>query len=242
MGHLSELAVIIPVGPKESAWRMLLPDLASLPSMAEIILVGTASEPKAHIRAIGRSSQGPKVRWVTAPKGRARQLNFGAATTRKKYLWFLHADSRVTKEAIEALGRSVGDFPTSEESLHYFDLLFLNDGPKLTRINTFGVWIRSHWMGLPFGDQGFCISRRLFEKLGAFDEKATYGEDHLLVWAAHQSSVPLRCTGAAIRTSARRYGETGWSKATVRNMILTLRQAVPEFGKLLRKRVAYAKS
>lgn len=242
MGFLRELAVIIPVGPKESAWRALLPDLAFLPSTAEIILVGTTSEPKLLAHISGLSGEGPKVRWVKAPKGRARQLNFGASATKKKFLWFLHADSRVTNEAIEALEKSLGRSSSSEEALHYFDLLFLGDGPGLTRVNAVGVWIRSHWMGLPFGDQGFCISRRLFEKLGTFDEKAAYGEDHLFVWTAHQSGISLRCTGAAIRTSARRYGETGWSKATARNMILTVKQALPELGRLIRKRVAYAKS
>lgn len=238
MNSLKDLAVIIPVGPKESAWRALLPDLASLPSTAEVILVGTTSESKAFASTVVRLKLKQNIKWVKAPKGRARQLNFGVTSTEQKLLWFLHADSRVEKEAIEALASSLKQ---SEEALHYFDLLFLGDGPGLTRINTIGVWIRSHWMGLPFGDQGFCIPRHLFEQLGGFDEKAPYGEDHLLVWAAHQGGVPLRCTGASIRTSARRYCETGWSRATARNMILTAKQALPELGKLLRKRAAYAK-
>lgn len=238
MNPMNDLAVIIPVGPKEDAWRALLPDLAFLPSAAEIIVVGTGSEPKAFAEVAGRFHKGQTIRWLASRKGRARQLNFGVAASKKKLLWFLHADSRVEKEAIDALESSLMRF---EEALHYFDLLFLDDGPGLTRINTVGVWIRSHWMGLPFGDQGFCIPRHLFEKLGGFDGKAAYGEDHLLVWAAHRNGIPLRCTGAAIRTSARRYGERGWGRATARNMILTAKQALPELAKLLGKRVAHAK-
>lgn len=238
MNHLGELTVIVPVGPKEETWCWLLPDLATLPSSAEIILVATVPEPESFARSLGHLGQGPKLSWVTAPQGRARQLNFGATTAKNKFLWFLHADSRVSGEAIEALRNSLS---TSQEALHYFDLLFLDDGPKLTRINAIGVWIRSHGLGLPFGDQGFCIARQLFESLGTFNEKAAYGEDHLLVWAAHQNGTPLQCTGAAIRTSARRYAETAWCQVTARNMILTLKQALPELSKLLRKRTAFAK-
>ena len=236
MNPLNDLAVIIPVGPTEDALQALLLDLAYLPHAAEIIVVGAMPEPEAFLKSADSFNERHAITWVMAPKGRARQLNHGVRTTAKKLLWFLHADSRVGSEAIDALEMSVN---TLQEALHYFDLLFLDDGPGLTRINTMGVWLRSHWIGLPFGDQGFCIPRHLFERMGGFDEHAPYGEDHLLVWAAHQLGVPLRCTGAAIRTSARRYREHGWSRTTTRNVILTVKQALPELAKLLRARAAY---
>lgn len=239
MSVLDNLAVIIPVGPKDNAWQKLLPDLSSLPKQTEIVLVGTDGEPRELANVVQLSGLQCDIKWVSSPKGRARQLNAGAKATTKKILWFVHADSRIGADAIDALAESICN---SDRAIHYFDLLFLDDGPTLTRINTIGAWIRSHWMKLPFGDQAFCLTRSLFERLGGFDEQAAYGEDHLLVWAAHISGVSIRCTGASVRTSARRYGEMGWRRATASNMILTARQALPELAKLLRKRVTHAKS
>jgi len=68
----------------------------------------------------------------------------------------------------------------SINALHYFDLVFLDDGPALTVVNTVGVWFRSHILGLR-SDQGFCLERKLFERLDGFSEDVSYGEDHLFV-------------------------------------------------------------
>lgn len=225
MNSLRDVAVIIPVGPQESAWKSLLSDLETLPSEVEILLVGTAPKPSSFAE--------DRARWLQAPQGRARQLNFGAKSTRKKYLWFLHADSRIEKRSIEKLARALEESPTV---LLFFDLLFLKDGPRWMLINELGVRLRSRVLRLPFGDQGFCVSRADFERLGGFDESAPYGEDHLFVWRAHQCGVPLRCTGAPIRTSARRYREKGWGKTTARHLVLAVRQVLPELVTLLRKR------
>ena len=41
---LRELAVVVPIGPGERAWRGLLPQLAALPAEARIVLVATTDE------------------------------------------------------------------------------------------------------------------------------------------------------------------------------------------------------
>jgi hypothetical protein len=69
------------------------------------------------------------------------------------------------------------------------------------------------------------LPRTLFERLDGFDEHASYGEDHLLVWAAHHAGVPVVPVGASLRTSARRYRERGWLRTTLRHLLLTARQA-----------------
>ena len=119
-------------------------------------------------------------------------------------------------------------------ALHYFDLAFSGDGPPLMRLNERGVWVRSHLLGMPFGDQGFCLRRDVFFGLGGFPEDVPYGEDHLLVWRARQAGVPLRCAPATLLTSARKYGERGWLRTTARHVYLTYRQALPEAARLWR--------
>ncbi len=116
-------------------------------------------------------------------------MNAAANKIKKPFLWFLHADSRLNARSLTSLESSLRAEP---DGLHYFDLAFLPDGPRLMILNQAGVWLRSHLLGLPFGDQGFCLKRELFLKLGGFDETAPYGEDHLLVWAAKRRQNPAR--------------------------------------------------
>jgi GT2 family glycosyltransferase len=152
-------------------------------------------------------------------------MNRGAEAARGDFLWFLHGDSRIDSSAVQQLAVALEERP---EALHYFNLRFLADGPRALRLNEWGVSLRSRILKLPFGDQGYCLSRDLFTRLGGFDECAPYGEDHLFVWAARKQSIPLNRVPAAIGTSGRKYAQQGWARTTARHLWLTLLQAVPE--------------
>jgi hypothetical protein len=223
---LAGLAVVVPVGPGDAAWRSLVADLEVLPPDAEVVFVGT--EPLASC-----PWERPNWRWIQAPPGRARQLNAGARSTSKPRLWFLHADSRFAPDTLASLAQPIQEQP---DALLYFDLVFLADGPRLARLNQLGAWVRSRCGGMPFGDQGFCLRREIWERLGGFDTHAPYGEDHLFVWKARRARVPIRPTGGTLCTSARKYREHGWLSTTMRHLRLSALQAFPEWLKLLRAR------
>jgi hypothetical protein len=157
-------------------------------------------------------------------------MNLGAEHARRSFLWFLHADSRISGSAVTSLQASIEMHPNA---IHYFDLEFQSDGPRLASVNARGVRFRSRCLGLPFGDQGLCLSRELFSRLGRFDEEVMYGEDHLLIWSAHRERVPIQPIGTAIATSARKYATNGWLATTALHTWRTWRQAIPEFAKLV---------
>lgn len=228
------LSVIIPVGPEEEAWKTLLADLCAFSEDTEIIFVATKDRPGDLQSVLTATGFTRGVKWLKSTKGRAKQLNAGAKAAQNNTLWFVHADSRISPPAIASLKRSL---EKNDRTIHYFNLAFSDDGPALTRINTAGAWIRSHVLGLPFGDQGYCVSRDIFQKLGGFDERASYGEDHLFIWKARQKGVPIVCTGGWLGTSARKYSRNGWSATTVRHAVLTAKQAIPGFFRLLKERV-----
>lgn len=93
------------------------------------------------------------------------------------------------------------------------------------RLNAAGAWIRSHALGLPFGDQGLLLPRRTFERIGGFDPGLARGEDHELVWRLRCAGVPPRPVGAPLFTSARKYAERGWAATTASHLCETWRQA-----------------
>ncbi len=212
-----DLAIVIPVGPGDRAWQGLLPQLAAAPAheIAVVLARGHPGEPL--------PLQHERLLLAVAPAGRASQQNAGARATQAGWLWFLHADSRLAPATLPALA---GFIARREAALGYFDLCFLDDGPRWMHFNTFGAALRSRWLGLPFGDQGLLLPRAVFERLGGFDESLDNGEDHALVWAARRQRVPLQRIGAPLYTSARKYAQQGWLRTTARHVGLTCRQAL----------------
>jgi GT2 family glycosyltransferase len=210
------LAIVVPIGPGDNAWHGLLPQLEPVPAR-EIALV------------LPNDGQGDAVPLtnermlvVVSPAGRARQLNAGARATDSDWLWFLHADSRLDGGTIQALEAFLLKDPAA---LGYFNLRFLGDGPRWTAINALGARLRSRWLGLPFGDQGFVMPRGIYESLGGFDESLSSGEDHALIWHARHRGYPLSALPANLYTSARKYSERGWWRTTREHLCLTWRQA-----------------
>jgi hypothetical protein len=228
MDPFANLAVIIPVAPHEAEGQQLLEALSTLPDSAEILLAGP-QRPEWISRLSTTLQQ--RMRWIDSPMDRGIQLNRGAQATQKAFLWFLHADSRLGPHALTRLRMALHKKP---DALHFFNLRFLQDGPRWMVANTIGCWVRSRIFRVPFGDQGLCVSRESFNQLGGFPEDAPYGEDHLFVWRAHRAGIPLRCVGSTIETSARKYQQQGWLKTTRRHVVYWTQQAFPEWIKVLR--------
>ncbi|PCJ95210.1 MAG: hypothetical protein COA45_12235 [Zetaproteobacteria bacterium] len=179
---LENISIIIPIAPDETTHEQLLNDLKNCG--AEIII----------------SSEGT----------RAKSLNAGAVKTQNEFLWFLHADSRVTKENLVALEKSLQQSP---DALHYFDLAF--DISGRLKLNAWGANIRSHYFYLPYGDQGLCLSKKRFEDLGGYPEDAPYGEDLLFVRHAKKARIKLQNIPSKLQTSSRQYKAYGWAKLTL---------------------------
>ena len=158
-------------------------------------------------------------------------MNRAAQEAHGKYLWFLHADSRFEQDAIDVLVARLSAHP---EAFFYFKLKFSESQNPVVALNAHGANLRSKFLKMPFGDQGFCFSHELFLRLGGYDENAPYGEDHLLVWAARHAKVPIVELPAWIATSARKYEVNGWTRTTLKHVWLTTKQATPQFLQLFR--------
>jgi hypothetical protein len=230
---LRNLSVIVPLAAGERLWRDLLLDLVNLPEGSEVILVGAETIDQSELDLY--AARGVfKIRYVPGVVGRALQMNKAAYASDKKYLWFLHADSKIPKPTLHALRSALAEAP---EALHFFELRFLDDGPRLVGLNKAGANLRSRFLNLPFGHQGFAISRAQFLRIGSFSEDLPEGEDQAFVWEAHRKRIPVRAIRAPIFTSARRYESEGWTKTTSSRLWGSTKQAMGEYFKLLRGRL-----
>ena len=204
LAAFQDISIIVPVGPDEDLHCAMVSEVKRCVPLAEVIVKSEGS--------------------------RAKSMNAGAEVASRRYLWFLHADSKVSVEGLHALVLAIRARPLA---LHYFDLAFIDDGPASMWLNSLGAWGRSHLLGVPFGDQGLCIRKELFEAIGNYPEDVKYGEDHVFVWRARQYGVQLNCVGSKLYTSARKYAKHGWWRLTLLYQFLWMKQALPEWAKLL---------
>ena len=225
------ISVIIPLAPKETHWPTVVAQLAGLPDNCEVLLAITQDSDEPDVASFKNEMN---IRVLHGSTGRAQLMNAAAMASEKEYLWFLHADSSLSENTVTNLLKKLEG---KERVLYFHDLVFVGDGPHLMKLNSVGVWFRSHVLKMPFGDQGFCLAQELFSEIGGYPENVPYGEDHVLVWRALQNGVSVKSVGSTIGTSARKYAENGWLKTTMLHLYLWTKQALPELFILLKSKL-----
>lgn len=137
-----------------------------------------------------------------APRGRARQMNAGAAVGTGELLLFLHADTQLPRDAdtLVQVALSTG--------LHWgrFDVAI--DSPRpLLRIVSALMNRRSRWTGIATGDQAMFVRRELFDRVGGFPDQPLM-EDVALSKRLKRHGPPA-CLRERVTTSARRWERHG---------------------------------
>ena len=147
---------------------------------------------------------------VVSEETRAKSLNRGVMLANGEHLIFLHADTKIEDSSLEKLP---GILRGNLETMYYFKLKF--DRCGLVYFNSLATNLRCYLFSIPYGDQGFCISKRLFLEAGGFSENMTYGEDMHFVLKLRRLKIAVRQLPFSITTSARKYYEKGWFKVTL---------------------------
>lgn len=142
-------------------------------------------------------------RVVIAPKGRAAQMNAGAASARSEILWFLHADSLPPDHAIALIQTALTD---QRRDWGRFDVRLSGPHPVLRMVETL-MNRRSRLTGIATGDQGIFVRRTVFEQVGGYPPIALM-EDIALSRLLKRHSPPV-CLRQRLITSSRRWERSG---------------------------------
>ncbi len=142
-------------------------------------------------------------RVVIAPKGRAAQMNAGAASARSGILWFLHADSLPPANAIALIQTALAD---PNRDWGRFDVRLSGPHPALRLVETL-MNGRSRLTGIATGDQGLFVRRTVFEQIGGYPPIALM-EDIALSRLLKRRSPPA-CLRQPLITSSRRWERGG---------------------------------
>jgi rSAM/selenodomain-associated transferase 2 len=204
---MSKLSIIMPVLDEGEGIAPTLDALGDMRALgAEVIVVDGGSRDATIQRARLRTD-----RVLSAPRGRALQMNAGAAKATGDVLLFLHADTRLPRHAdlvvltgLERSGRAWGRFNIKIEGR----------SPLLLLVGWL-MNLRSRLTGIATGDQAIFVRRDTFQAIGGFAEIPLM-EDVALCKRLKGVSRPL-CLSERVVTSGRR-----WEKNGVLNTIVLM--------------------
>jgi rSAM/selenodomain-associated transferase 2 len=140
---------------------------------------------------------------IVARRGRARQMNAGAAAARGGSLLFLHADTSLPDGADALVAAAVNG---NDIAWGRFDVRIGGHSRWLPVIARMMNW-RSRLTGIATGDQAIFVTRRAFRAAGGFPDQALM-EDIALSSALRRMVAP-RCLAATVVTSGRRWETRG---------------------------------
>ena len=197
---MSKISIVIPVLNEEKFIGKLLHHIeanSKTSNISDIIVVDGGSTDKT--KDIVASFD--DVQLLDSEKGRAKQMNLGAKTSKGDVLYFLHADAHPPKDFDGLIlkeiskGNKAGCFRMQFDSKH----LWLRLASWLTQFNL---------RPCRGGDQSQFITQELFKDIGGYDEDYLIYEDNILInelYARKQFVV----INSKIRTSARQYKKVG---------------------------------
>lgn len=204
------VSVIIPVWRDEHALTASLQRLHDTPNVELIVAPALGDESRYDVLR----ERYQNVRWVSAPRGRASQMNAGAAIAGGRWLLFLHADSRLPAEWIDTIAEADRRADLAAGAFRFA----LDSRDWRARAIEAGVRFRVALFGLPYGDQALFVRRRAFESVGGYRDLPLM-EDVDLVRRLKQRGQLLQAR-AAVLTSARRWERNGWIRQSARNVSL----------------------
>jgi rSAM/selenodomain-associated transferase 2 len=137
-----------------------------------------------------------------APRGRAVQMNAGAALARAEVLLFLHADTRLPPLADVLVLQAVA----SGACWGRFDVR-IEGRPWVLRVVATLMNLRSRASGIATGDQAIFVTREAFERVGGIPAQPLM-EDVEISRRLKRLGRPA-CLSAKVCTSGRRWEQRG---------------------------------
>ena len=194
----SALSIVIPVLNEAATIRSLLQALTPLRARgAQVIVVDGASQDETMALALPLADK-----FIQGPRGRARQMNAGAAVAQGSVLLFLHADT-LLPEGADALVLAA---MKTGATWGRFDVCIDGRSPVLALVASL-MNIRSRLSGIATGDQAIFVRRVTFEALGGFPDQPLMEDIELS--KRLRRLAPPSCLRARVHTSGRRWETRG---------------------------------
>jgi rSAM/selenodomain-associated transferase 2 len=218
MDRRPALSLIIPVSSEAECISQTIKRIRELDTDGTVEIIVVDGDPEGGtISAI----EAEGVRTMVAEKGRARQMNRGAALATGDVLLFLHADTVLPSSAFSLIRSTMNDKRFVGGA---FDLGF-DTKRTIFRITEMYVFLRTRLTRIPFGDQAIFIRRDFFNTIGGYRDIPIM-EDVELMKRIRTRADKIRIIPLKVQTSARRYEQEGILYCTLRNWLLQISYAL----------------
>jgi len=206
------ISVIIPALNEEKALPETLCRLLRQRGAYEVIVVDGGSGDRTC--EIVRTE--PQARLLTAPKGRASQMNTGAKEAKGEWLLFLHADTRLPEGALARLNAMEPDSTIQAGGfLHRF-----SGGDWRLRMVSGLDNFRCRRTGIIYGDQAMFVRRELFDRMGGFPDQPIL-EDVAFCEKLVQVTAPV-LLAPPVLTDSRKFVKMGVWRSLARVLLIIL--------------------
>lgn len=183
---------------------ILIPTLNEESCLAETLAVATRLQPFEIIVADGGSVDRTVeialeyCRVAPCGTGRGVQQRAAAEMATGDVLWFLHADSTPSPDAMQAIDDCLADRRVAGGN---FSIRFDGEGQSARQLTTIYPWLR--WFGLCYGDSGIFVRRTVYDAMGGFNPYPLF-EDVDLVRRIREIG-EFRTLPQRLTTSSRRF-------------------------------------
>lgn len=213
----TSIGIIIPILNEARVLPELIEQLAQQ-SFDEIILVDGGSDDGSAAIAeneLSKHTGKSSCLIIHSPRGRATQMNRGAAKAKSQVLLFLHADTHLPAQAAHLISQAL----SNGYCWGHFDV-HLNGENFSYRVIEFAMNLRSRVSGIATGDQCIFVKRDIFEQLGGY-APIPLMEDIELSKRLKRLQRPARIQDA-VHTSTRRWENKGIIRTTLTMWALRL--------------------
>jgi rSAM/selenodomain-associated transferase 2 len=147
-------------------------------------------------------------------RGRGFQLQQGAQAAAGDWLLFLHADTVLQVGWLQAVEAHI--FGPDAAKAAYFQLAFNQTHKGARRVASLAN-LRAAILGLPYGDAGLLLPRKLYEAVGGYQNLALMEDVDLIRRIGKSRLVGL---SAIAQTSGQKFERGGWVAVPLRNLVL----------------------
>ena len=191
------ISVIIPVLNEERRIGQRLQELSAMEPLRELLVVdGGSTDATAE-----RARAFPRVTVLSAPRGRASQMNAGAGAATGSVLLFLHADVALPPDAPRHITTALEDPRVVAGAFKTWtvdDVGRSRMGPLLHLAD-----LRSRYTRYPYGDQALFVRAEAFRAVGGFPQQPLMEDLELSqrLWKLGR----IRTVDARVTVSGRRF-------------------------------------